>query len=104
MYLDRKNAIDETTATFTGKLVVCNDPLLSFGSKRDKARSVQSICMARNIGLKMSSFLAWEHPHLSEFAENFGGEATSAREKVTAAKIFPKLAQGDIFVGGITPK
>ena len=52
----------------------------------------------------MSSFLAWEHPHLSEFAENFGGEATSAREKVTAAKIFPKLAQGDIFVGGITPK
>ena len=52
----------------------------------------------------MSSFLAWEHPHLSEFAENFGGGATSAREKVTATKIFPILAQVDIFVGGITPE
>ena len=34
----------------------------------------------------------------------FGGGTTSAREKVTAAKIFPELAQVGIFASGVTPK
>ena len=34
----------------------------------------------------------------------FGGGTTSAWEKVTAAKIFPELAQVGIFASGVTPK